>query len=185
MVGPKENPAIEVSQLTFSRQKKTILSLEGKEQQLLDDLTWIIPYIEQVKQFESLLKVPLKEALMSRLDWQLQQALEHYLPTRIKVPSGSNIKLTYQLDGPAKLSVRMQEVFGMLETPSLCDGRLPLLMELLSPAQRPLQLTQDLAHFWGNSYKEVQKEMKGRYPKHFWPDDPANSQATNKVKSRM
>jgi len=155
------------------------------EQKLLDDLTWIMPYLEQVKQFENLLKVPLKEALMSCLDWQLQQSLEHYLPTRIQVPSGSKIKVTYQLDGPAKLSVRMQEVFGMLETPSLCDGRLPLLMELLSPAQRPLQLTQDLAHFWGNSYKEVQKEMKGRYPKHFWPDDPANSPATNKVKSRM
>ena len=154
------------------------------EQQLLDDLTWIMPYIEQVKQFESLLKMPLKEALMSRLDWQLQQALEHYLPTRIKVPSGSNIKLTYQLDGPAKLSVRMQEVFGMLETPSLCDGRLPLLMELLSPAQRPLQLTQDLAHFWGNSYKEVQKEMKGRYPKHRWPDNPAIEPAGSSLKKK-
>ncbi|TMP66491.1 ATP-dependent helicase HrpB, partial [Pseudoalteromonas ruthenica] len=94
-------------------------------------------------------------------------------------------KITYQLEGPAKVSVRMQEVYGLTETPKLCRGQLPLLMELLSPASRPLQLTQDLAHFWKNSYKEVQKEMKGRYPKHFWPDDPATSPATNKVKSRM
>lgn len=155
------------------------------EQSLLSDLTWLVPYVEQIKQFDNLINLSLKDALMSCLDWQQQQTLEHYLPTRIKVPSGSNIKLTYQLNGPAKLSVRMQEVFGMLETPRLCEGRLSLLMELLSPAQRPLQLTQDLAHFWGSSYKEVQKEMKGRYPKHYWPDDPSNSQATNKVKSRM
>ena len=155
------------------------------EQALLSDLTWLSPYLEQVSQLEGLKKLPLKDALFSCLEWSQQQFLEKYLPLRIKVPSGSNIKLTYQSDGPAKLSVRMQEVFGMLETPKLCEGRLPLLMELLSPAQRPLQITQDLAHFWSNSYKEVQKEMKGRYPKHFWPDDPANSPATNRVKSRM
>ena len=155
------------------------------EQALLSDLTWLTPYLDQIKQIEGLKKLPLKDALLSCLEWSQQQLLEQYLPLRIKVPSGSNIKLTYQADGPAKLSVRMQEVFGMLETPKLCEGRLPLLMELLSPAQRPLQLTQDLAHFWSNSYKQVQKEMKGRYPKHFWPDDPASSPATNRVKSRM
>ena len=152
---------------------------------MLRDLTWLTPYLDQAKQIEGLKKLPFKDALLSCLEWSQQQLLEQYLPLRIKVPSGSNIKLTYQSDGPAKLSVRMQEVFGMLETPKLCEGRLPLLMELLSPAQRPLQITQDLAHFWSNSYKEVQKEMKGRYPKHFWPDDPANSPATNRVKSRM
>lgn len=155
------------------------------EHALTADLTWLYPYLEQIKQFDALTKLALKDALMSCLEWSQQQALEQLLPVRIQVPSGSNIKLTFQQEGPAKLSVRMQEVFGMLETPRLCEGRLPLLMELLSPAQRPLQLTQDLANFWGTSYKEVQKEMKGRYPKHFWPDDPANSPATNKVKSRM
>lgn len=155
------------------------------EHALIADLTWLYPYLDQVKQYDALIKLALKDALMSCLEWSQQQALEKLLPVKIQVPSGSNIKLTYQQEGPAKLSVRMQEVFGMLETPRLCEGRLPLLMELLSPAQRPLQLTQDLANFWRTSYKEVQKEMKGRYPKHFWPEDPANSVATSRVKSRM
>ena len=146
---------------------------------------WLAPFLHDVKQLTQLKKLDLKSALISCLDWQQQQLLEQILPTRIQVPSGSNVKITYQLEGPAKVSVRMQEVYGLTETPKLCRGQLPLLMELLSPARRPLQLTQDLAHFWKNSYKEVQKEMKGRYPKHFWPDDPATSQATNKVKSRM
>jgi ATP-dependent helicase HrpB len=79
----------------------------------------------------------------------------------------------------------MQEVYGLTSTPMLANGKLPLLMELLSPGKRSLQLTQDLAHFWASSYRDVQKEMKGRYPKHFWPDDPANSAATNRVKSKM
>jgi ATP-dependent helicase HrpB len=146
---------------------------------------WLTPFLHDCNQLTQLKKLDLKSALLSCLDWQQQQLLDQLLPSRIQVPSGSTIKVNYQLDGPAKLSVRMQEVYGLTETPKLCRGQLPLLMELLSPAQRPLQLTQDLAHFWKNSYKEVQKEMKGRYPKHFWPDDPAMSQATNKVKSRM
>ena len=155
------------------------------ESMLINNLNWLIPYLEQIKQYSGLSKLPLKEAILSCLDWSQQQSLDNVLPTRIEVASGSRVKLEYQLEGPARLSVRIQEVFGMSETPSLCDERLPLLMELLSPAQRPLQLTQDLSHFWSNSYREVQKEMKGRYPKHFWPDDPANSVATKKVKSRM
>ena len=79
----------------------------------------------------------------------------------------------------------MQEVYGWVQSPEIAKGKVPVLMALLSPAGRPLQLTQDLAGFWQGSYKEVQKEMKGRYPKHFWPDDPATSMATNRVKSRM
>ncbi|BBN81333.1 ATP-dependent helicase HrpB [Pseudoalteromonas sp. A25] len=147
--------------------------------------TWLAPYLDSIRQLDELKKFDLAGALSGLLSWELQQRLECILPVRIKVPSGSNIKVHYQLDGPAKLSVKMQEVYGLNETPKLCDGQLPLLMELLSPAQRPLQLTQDLANFWHTSYKEVQKEMKGRYPKHFWPDDPSVAQATNKVKSRM
>ncbi|MBD1581681.1 ATP-dependent helicase HrpB [Pseudoalteromonas sp. S16_S37] len=147
--------------------------------------TWLAPYLDNIKQLDELRKFDLANALSGLLNWELQQRLEHILPIRISVPSGSNIKVHYQLDGPAKLSVKMQEVYGLTETPKLCNGQLPLLMELLSPAQRPLQLTQDLGNFWQTSYKDVQKEMKGRYPKHFWPDDPSVAQATNKVKSRM
>lgn len=101
------------------------------------------------------------------------------------MPTGSKLKIHYQVDGPAKLSVKMQEMYGVATTPKLANGELSLAIELLSPAMRPLQITQDLAGFWASSYREVQKEMKGRYPKHFWPDDPANAKATNKVKSRM
>ncbi|MCG7536460.1 ATP-dependent helicase HrpB [Pseudoalteromonas sp. OOF1S-7] len=147
--------------------------------------TWLGPYLNDIKQLPQLKKLDLHTALLSSLEWAQQQRLKVLLPQRITVPSGSSIRVQYQLDGPARLSVRMQEVYGMSQSPVLCEGRLPVLMELLSPAQRPLQLTQDLAHFWQSSYREVQKEMKGRYPKHFWPDDPAMAQATNRVKSRM
>ncbi|WP_105168019.1 ATP-dependent helicase HrpB [Pseudoalteromonas sp. T1lg23B] len=149
----------------------------------IDD--WLAPYLGNVKKLAELKKLDLMTAVKGLLDWSQQQRLDEILPKRIQVPSGSNIKIEYPLQGPAKLSVRMQEVYGLLATPVLCNGKLPLLMELLSPAHRPLQLTQDLAHFWQTSYKDVQKEMKGRYPKHFWPDDPATAHATNKVKSRM
>lgn len=146
---------------------------------------WLAPYLNNIKQLAELKKLDIGTAILSCLDWPLQQRLDVLLPKKVTVPSGSSLKVDYQLDGPAKLSVRIQEVYGLQETPKLCNGELPLLMELLSPARRPLQLTQDLEHFWQTSYKEVQKEMKGRYPKHFWPDDPATAQATNKVKSRM
>ena len=152
---------------------------------LIADSQWLAPYLDDIKNLEQLKKFNYSEAIKSCFDWQQQSLLNEHLPLRLTVPSGSNVKVTYQLDGPAKLSVRMQEVYGMTSTPLLAQGKLPLLMELLSPARRPLQLTQDLANFWQTSYRDVQKEMKGRYPKHFWPDDPATSQATNKVKSKM
>ncbi len=146
---------------------------------------WLAPFLTEIKKLEQLKKFNYYDALKNCFDWNKQNELDELLPIRLKVPSGSNIRIHYQLDGPAKLSVRMQEVFGLATTPALAQGKLPLLMELLSPAKRPLQLTQDLATFWHGSYKEIQKEMKGRYPKHFWPDDPSTAQATNKVKSKM
>ncbi|WP_404338664.1 ATP-dependent helicase HrpB [Pseudoalteromonas mariniglutinosa] len=155
------------------------------EAALVANNQWLALYLEDIKTLEQLKRFNYFTALQSCFNWQQQSALNQLLPLRLAVPSGSNIKIEYQLDGPAKLSVRMQEVYGMTSTPLLAQGKLALLMELLSPARRPLQLTQDLAHFWQTSYRDVQKEMKGRYPKHFWPDDPATSIATNKVKSKM
>ena len=156
------------------------------EQQLIQNAAqWLGVFLEDIKTLTQLKKFNYFEALQNCFDWQQQAALKALLPLRLTVPSGSNIKIEYQLDGPAKLSVRMQEVYGLTSTPMLANGKLPLLMELLSPGKRSLQLTQDLAHFWDSSYRDVQKEMKGRYPKHFWPDDPANSVATNRVKSKM
>lgn len=156
------------------------------EQSLIGSVdSWLGVYLEDIKTLEQLKKYNYFEALQNYFDWQQQSALKVLLPLRLTVPSGSNIRIEYQLDGPAKLSVRMQEVYGMTSTPLLAQGKLALLMELLSPARRPLQLTQDLAGFWQTSYRDVQKEMKGRYPKHFWPDSPATSVATSKVKSKM
>ncbi|MBB1505522.1 ATP-dependent helicase HrpB [Pseudoalteromonas sp. SG41-1] len=156
------------------------------KQSLIDDAQlWLGAFLEDIKTLEQLKKFNYFNALQSCFNWQQQNALNDLFPLRVSVPSGSNIRIEYQLDGPAKLSVRMQEVYGMTSTPILAQGKLPLLMELLSPARRPLQLTQDLAGFWQTSYREVQKEMKGRYPKHFWPDNPATSAATSKVKSKM
>ena len=146
---------------------------------------WLGVFLQDIKTLEQLKKFNYFEALQNCFDWQQQSALKSLLPLRLTVASGSNIRIEYQLEGPAKLSVRMQEVYGMTSTPLLAQGKLPLLMELLSPGKRSLQLTQDLAHFWNTSYRDVQKEMEGRYPKHFWPDSPATSIATNKVKSKM
>ncbi|MFY8274178.1 ATP-dependent helicase HrpB [Pseudoalteromonas sp. SSDWG2] len=181
---------------TPSEQLRTRILLAGKllgesfnytcEDSLLADAdTWLMPYLMHVDSVNALQNLDYRQALLAMLDYSAQQLLDEHLPTKITVPSGCAHKVEYQLQGPAKLSVRMQEVYGLTQSPPLARGKLPLLMELLSPAQRPLQLTQDLAQFWSGSYREVQKEMKGRYPKHFWPDDPAMAQATTRVKSKM
>lgn len=147
--------------------------------------TWLAPFLSEVKNLEQLKRVDLLEPLKNCFDWNLQTALDSLLPKRIRVPSGSNVSINYQLGGPAKLSVRMQEVYGLSATPELCKGKIPLLMDLLSPARRSLQLTQDLEGFWKGSYQAIQKEMKGRYPRHFWPDNPNEAKATSKTKAKM
>ncbi|HDP8192521.1 TPA: ATP-dependent RNA helicase HrpB, partial [Escherichia coli] len=112
------------------------------------------------------------------LDWGMQQRLDSELPAHYTVPTGSRIAIRYHEDNPPALAVRMQEMFGEATNPTIAQGRVPLVLELLSPAQRPLQITRDLSAFWKGAYREVQKEMKGRYPKHVWPDDPANTAPT-------
>lgn len=146
---------------------------------------WLAPFLGEVKNLDQLKKVNLIEPLKNCFDWNLQTALDSLLPKRLNVPSGSNVPISYQLFGPAKLSVRMQEVYGLSSTPILCKGKIPLLMDLLSPARRSLQLTQDLEGFWKGSYQAIQKEMKGRYPRHFWPDNPDKAKATSKTKAKM
>ncbi|WP_353411110.1 ATP-dependent helicase HrpB [Arenicella sp. 4NH20-0111] len=159
---------------------------EISEQSLLARVdSWLAPYLSAVNNLEQLKRIDLIEPLKNCFDWNLQESLNTLLPSSLKVPSGSTVAVSYQLDGPATLSVRMQEVFGMSATPELCNGKIDLLMDLLSPARRSLQLTQDLNRFWSGSYKEIQKEMKGRYPKHYWPDNPAQAKATSKTKARM
>ena len=153
------------------------------EQGLLDDLeNWLAPYLGEVRGLTGLKKLTLAPILKNRLDWQQQQYLEQEAPTRIRVPSGARIRLAYQEDGPPLLPVRIQELFGLDQTPTICSGRIKVLLHLLSPARRPMQVTDDLAGFWQNSYHEVKKELAGRYPKHHWPDDPQSATASRGVR---
>ncbi|QXF32539.1 ATP-dependent helicase HrpB [Photorhabdus luminescens] len=146
----------------------------------LDD--WLMPFLTGVRDLKGLKQIDLLPVLENLLDWQQQQCLDNELPIYYTVPTGSRIAIRYFSDKPPVLSVRMQEMYGEQQSPSLAKGRVTLVLELLSPAQRPLQITQDLAAFWQGSYREVQKEMKGRYPKHLWPDDPANTVPTRRTK---
>ncbi len=156
------------------------------EQSLLTNLdAWLTPYLNGVKSVKGLHSVNLEQALMAYLGWPLNQEIDHWLPTHYVMPTGSNKSIRYQENAEPVISVRMQEVFGEQDSPLIAQGRKKVVLELLSPAQRPLQITQDLAGFWAGAYKEVQKEMKGRYPKHPWPDDPANHVATTKTKRQL
>ncbi|EKO3809980.1 ATP-dependent helicase HrpB [Vibrio harveyi] len=146
---------------------------------------WLEPYMSTVASVKDLAKVNLAEALNARLGWPLNQHIDEWLPEEYRLPTGSKKRIRYQCGHEPVLSVRMQEVFGESTSPTVAQGRKRLVLELLSPAQRPLQVTTDLAAFWVGSYKEVQKEMKGRYPKHVWPDDPATHVATTKTKRQL
>ncbi|MDY1036967.1 ATP-dependent helicase HrpB [Lelliottia sp. CFBP8978] len=143
---------------------------------------WLLPQMSGVHSLRALKTLDVRGALENLLDWSLRQRLVSSLPSHYTVPTGSRIAIRYHEDNPPVLAVRMQEMFGEAATPSIADGRVPLVLELLSPAHRPLQITRDLGAFWAGSYREVQKEMKGRYPKHVWPDDPANTAPTRRTK---
>ncbi|MCM7684836.1 ATP-dependent helicase HrpB [Enterobacter bugandensis] len=143
---------------------------------------WLLPQMSGVHSLRALKALDVKTALQNLLDWSLRQRLDSELPGHYTVPTGSRIAIRYHEDNPPALAVRMQEMFGEATTPSIAEGRVPLVLELLSPAHRPLQITRDLGAFWAGSYREVQKEMKGRYPKHVWPDDPANTAPTRRTK---
>jgi ATP-dependent helicase HrpB len=119
------------------------------------------------------------------LSWDQRRMLDEWAPTHITVPSGSRIAIDYSDCEAPTLSVRLQELFGLGQTPRIARGRVPLLLHLLSPAQRPVQVTSDLASFWSNAYFEVKKDLKGRYPKHYWPDDPLVAMPTSRVRPRM
>lgn len=150
---------------------------------------WLPFYLEENDKVKSnaneLKKLPLHEMIWNILPYDLQQSIEHLAPTHIQVPSGSKIRVDYRQGADAPiLSVRLQECFGMQETPCVNDGKQPVLMELLSPGFKPVQLTQDLSSFWKGTYFEVRKELKRRYPKHFWPENPLESMAVKGVKKK-
>jgi ATP-dependent helicase HrpB len=150
---------------------------------------WLRPAFAGKTRLDALSADELSEALKAGVDWNLRQRIDQFAPVRIEVPSGQQRGIDYALDDhgePASpvLAVKLQELFGLAESPRIAGGRVPLTIHLLSPAGRPLQVTQDLRGFWERTYPEVKKEMKGRYPKHPWPDDPWNAVATHRAKPR-
>ncbi|WP_211828967.1 ATP-dependent helicase HrpB [Kistimonas asteriae] len=147
--------------------------------QSLED--WLAPFLTGMTKLDHLKKIDLIACLKALLDWSSQQHLEQEAPDRFKVPSGSQIRIDYSNPADPRLSVKLQELFGLLETPVICSGKLPVTIELLSPAMRPVQTTRDLKNFWHTTYHEVKKDLKGRYPKHYWPDDPFTAVATHRV----
>ena len=153
------------------------------DESLLDTLeSWLLPEMIAVRDLKGLQSINLVSALLHLLTWSQRQRLDTVLPTHYTVPTGSRLPIRYDAEKPPALAVRIQEMFGEAQNPAVADGRVPLVLELLSPAHRPLQITRDLAAFWRGAYPEVQKEMKGRYPKHPWPDDPANALPTRRTK---
>ncbi|AHJ75202.1 ATP-dependent helicase HrpB [Kosakonia sacchari] len=153
------------------------------EASLLENLEqWLLPQMSGIRSLRELKALDLSQALQNAMPWSLRQRLDSELPAHYTVPTGSRIAIRYHEDNPPALAVRMQEMFGEATTPTIAQGRVALVLELLSPAQRPLQITRDLSAFWAGAYREVQKEMKGRYPKHVWPDDPANTAPTRRTK---
>ena len=145
---------------------------------------WLTPWLEGIKSSDRLQRLNLAEILAAGLSWSQRDFLAREVPTHLTVPSGSRRKLSYRPGEPPVLAVRLQEMFGLADTPRIIENRVPVLLHLLSPAGRPVQITTDLRGFWENAYQEVKKELKGRYPKHHWPDDPWQAQPTARVKPK-
>lgn len=143
--------------------------------------TWLAPWLEGVTRREHLARLDLRSALESVLDRARRKRLEAFAPTHLTVPSGSRVAIDYSTGIPT-LAVRLQEVFGLADSPRVAGGRVPVTLELLSPARRPVQVTRDLQSFWARGYPEVRKELKGRYPKHYWPEDPRTATPTRRVR---
>jgi ATP-dependent RNA helicase HrpB len=146
---------------------------------------WLAPSLAGITTRSALERFNPLVAVKTLIPWELQARLDRLVPERIEVPSGSRIRIDYSGEGPPVLAVKLQELFGWLQGPKLIDGRLPLVIHLLSPAGRPLAVTQDLESFWNTVYPEVCKEMRGRYPKHPWPEDPWKAPATARTKKRL
>ncbi|WP_324710622.1 ATP-dependent helicase HrpB [Pseudomonas citronellolis] len=169
------------------------LDLEGKGESEWPDVSdvallasledWLLPYLGKVSRLAHFANLELPGILHGLLPWPLPQRLDELAPRTLQVPSGSNIRLDYS-EFPPVLAVRLQELFGLADTPRIAGGRLAVKLHLLSPAQRPVQVTQDLANFWRSTYAEVKKDLKGRYPKHYWPDDPLIAEPTARAKPR-
>jgi ATP-dependent helicase HrpB len=145
---------------------------------------WLLPRVYGIVRLDDARRIDLAEALREMLPWDRRASLDELAPTHIVVPSGSRIPVDYTDPAAPVLAVRLQEMFGLAETPRIARGAVPLTLHLLSPAHRPVQVTRDLPGFWRNSYFDVRKDLRGRYPKHHWPDDPLQATPTNRAKRR-
>lgn len=145
---------------------------------------WLAPWLDGITRREHLARIPLLDALLARLSWDERRELDALAPTHLAVPSGSRIHIDYTDESAPAVSVRLQEVFGLTATPRIGGGRVPVTFKLLSPAQRPVQVTRDLASFWRGAYAQVRKDLRGRYPKHYWPENPLQAQAVRGVRRR-
>ncbi|MGK4474243.1 ATP-dependent helicase HrpB [Aeromonas molluscorum] len=146
---------------------------------------WLLPALGGMTRLEQLKKLDLNDILRQALPWPLPKRLDEALPSHFTAPTGSRVRIRYEPGQAPVIPVRIQEMFGQASTPRVAEGRVALVVELLSPARRPLQITADLAAFWVGSYGEVKKEMKGRYPRHYWPDNPLEAMPTSVTKKRM
>ena len=145
---------------------------------------WLAPYLAGKTRLDALMPPMLSEALAAKLDYAQRKIVDEFAPDALSVPSGNMRRLDYELGKPPVLSVKLQELFGLADTPRIANGRVAVTLHLLSPAHRPIQVTQDLRGFWERTYPEVKKELKGRYPRHPWPDDPWNAAPTARAKRR-
>ena len=158
---------------------------DTSEARLLDTLEqWLAPFLPGLSRWSDLATVDLNAALSSLLDYPAQQRLQTLAPTHLTIPTGQRVRLDYSPDNGPVLAAKLQALFGWTETPTVAAGRIPVVLHLLSPARRPLAVTADLASFWRNVYPEVRKDMRGRYPKHPWPEDPFTAEAQQGTKKR-
>jgi ATP-dependent helicase HrpB len=156
------------------------------DQWLADHLAeWLGPPLAGLRSWQELQKLDLTQGLQALLDWRLQRELDSVAPLRLQIPSGRTASLDYTADEGPLLAVKLQELFGLADSPTVCRGRRAVLVHLLSPAGRPMAVTRDLQGFWQRGYPEVRKELRGRYPKHPWPDDPWNALATHRTKQAL
>ena len=145
---------------------------------------WLGPFLGGKTRLVQVQRMDLAQPLQALLTWEHRRQLERRAPTHMTVPSGSRLRVDYETSDVPILPVKLQEMFGAPDTPTLSEGQVPVMLHLLSPAGRPVQVTQNLASFWKSGYPEVRKELRGRYPKHPWPEDPLSAQPTRRAKPR-
>lgn len=172
--------------IAFHHHRSDLCPGDFTDEELLNSLeSWLLPHLGPERSLDECKGLAWGTILLSSLSWQMQQELERLLPSHFSAPTLTRIPIDYVDPDAPVLAIRIQEVFGISLHPTVLEGKVALSVHLLSPARRPIQVTRDLPGFWNGSYVDVKKELKGRYPKHYWPDDPRNAEATNRTKKTM